>query len=457
MLKFTILLIFILTSFISLTQIRKFDPYHVLRNESVINIERTHHIDSLTYIIVARKEKATAPIYVQYIAIYDSESNEFEATELVNEKSSDYFKSSFEYIKTHSDIFRIRQNKNRNSLYLDKLENNTFIEPSQPFFSDDSLIYDLFPRFIQSKNAFYYIVYDDKNPEQAQCVVYEFDKSTQTLNNKTIIKTLPNQKEVEFRGTILLENNLTFYYKTLENNKLKYQFIQLKDKEIKKATFNDFPDNINTLYNSFIVTNSKVYFYKIFSLKEERNLGISIYDINMDDLAIEKIDDQTIPNETLILDYFTDVNNKKAKSYLKYEFKMKNLYLFDCLTDKNGDVYFFSMVTSRNQQYQLYHDILISKLSNDEIIWSQKVRRGAVYDSKAIVSDEPTPKSPYPIITNSEFEIELITEDWKLHFDSNGNYIPNSPIKFNNWKGNLPVKITIDKKTGKITRSVIQE
>lgn len=218
MAKHVFILVFIVTSFLSYGQMKKFDPYSALKNEKVSDIVRYSSIDSLNYIIVARKAKTSSPtspsIYVHYIARYDQPSNEFKATKLVNEKSTNYFRENNNYIKINSEIFRIRQNKNSSSLFLDKFENDNFTKSTQPFFTDDSLVYSLYPKFIKTENEFYFVVFDSENPNKTQCVIFEFDKSSLNLINKTVIKSFPNQKDVDYRQIFLINDGIGFYYKT---------------------------------------------------------------------------------------------------------------------------------------------------------------------------------------------------------------------------------------------------
>src|SRR5574343_45517 len=171
MAKHIFILVLILTSFLSNGQMKEFDPYFALKNKNIRDIVRYSSIDSLNYIIVARKAKTSSPTsliqYVQYIARYDQLSNEFKATKLENEESINYFQERNTYIKINSDIFRIRQNKNSSSLFLDKFENDNFTKSTQPFFTDDSLVYSLSPKFKKTENEFYFIVFDSENPNKA--------------------------------------------------------------------------------------------------------------------------------------------------------------------------------------------------------------------------------------------------------------------------------------------------
>lgn len=462
MAKHIFILVFILTSFLSNGQMKKFDPYRALKNKNIYDIVEYSSIDSLNYIIVARKAKTSSPtspiMYVQYIARYDQLTNEFKVTKLENEKSANYFRENNNYIKINSEIFRIRQNKNSSSLFLDKFENDNFTKSTQPFFSDDSLLYNLFPKFIKTENEFYFVVFDNENPNQTQCVIFEFDKSSLNLLNKTVIKSFPNQKDIEYRQIFLLNDEIGFYYKTFENGEFKYQIVHLRDQEIIKGEINQFNENESfILNNSLKKSKSNLYFYTLNLTKEEKILSVSISELSMDDLELVNVAEQVLSSETLILDYFPDLTNEHANTVTQSAYLRKNLFLFDMVPDKNGDVYFFTMSTIPSGSQTFYNDILITKLSNGEIEWTQKVRRGSLVDSNPTNLIEYSPKSPYPIINNTENEIELITLDCKPFFDSNGNYIPNLKNKIYINDGIIPVKISIDKKSGAITRSLIQE
>lgn len=462
MAKHIFILVFILTSFLSNGQMKKFDPYRALKNKNIYDIVEYSSIDSLNYIIVARKAKTSSPtspiMYVQYIARYDQLTNEFKVTKLENEKSANYFRENNNYIKINSEIFRIRQNKNSSSLFLDKFENDNFTKSTQPFFSDDSLVFNLFPKFIKTENEFYFVVFDNENPNQTQCVIFEFDKSSLNIVNKTVIKSFPNQKDIEYRQIFLLNDEIGFYYKTFENGEFKYQIVQLRDQEIIKGEINQFNENESFILNSSLKkSKSNLYFYTLNLTKEEKILSVSISELSMDDLEVVNVSEQVISSETLILDYFPDLTNEHANTVTQSAYLRKNLFLFDMVTDKNGDVYFFTMSTIPSGSQTFYNDILITKLSNGEIEWTQKVRRGSLVDSNPTNLIEYSPKSPYPIINNTENEIELITLDCKPFFDSNGNYIPNLKNKIYINDGIIPVKISIDKKSGAITRSLIQE
>lgn len=462
MAKHIFIIILILTSFLVNGQIKKFDPYRALKNKNIYDIVEYSSIDSLNYIIVARKAKTSSPtspiMYVQYIARYDQLTNEFKVTKLENEKSANYFRENNNYIKINSEIFRIRQNKNSSSLFLDKFENDNFTKSTQPFFSDDSLVYNLFPKFIKTENEFYFVVFDNENPNQTQCVIFEFDKSSLNIVNKTVIKSFPNQKDIEYRQIFLLNDEIGFYYKTFENGEFKYQIVQLRDQEIIKGEINQFNENESfILNNSLKKSKSNLYFYTLNLTKEEKILSVSISELSADDLEVVNVAEQVISSETLILDYFPDLTNEHANTVTQSAYLRKNLFLFDMVTDKNGDVYFFTMSTIPSGSQTFYNDILITKLSNGEIEWTQKVRRGSLVDSNPTNLIEYSPKSPYPIINNNENEMELITLDCKPFFDSNGNYIPNLKNKIYINDGIIPVKISIDKKSGAITRSLIQE
>lgn len=462
MAKHIFILVFILTSFLSNGQMKKFDPYRALKNENILDIVRYSSIDSLNYIIVARKAKTSSPtsliLYVQYIARYDQLSDEFKATKLENEESINYFQERNNYIKINSDIFRIRQNKNSSSLFLDKFENDNFTKSTQPFFTDDSLVYSLSPKFKKTENEFYFIVFDSENPNKAQCVIFEFDKSSLNLINKTVIKSFPNQKDIDYREFFSLNDEIGFYYKTLENGEFKYQIILVKDKEIIKGEINHLDENESfILHNTLEKSNSNLYFYTLNLTKKEKILSVSISELSMDDLEVVNVAEQVISSETLILDYFPDLTNDQANTVTQSAFLRKDLYLFDMVTDENGDVYFFAMATVASESQTFYNDMFVTKLSNGEIEWTQKVRRGSLVASNPTNLIEYSPKSPYPTINNNENEIELITLDCKPFFDSNGNYIPNLKNKNYINDGIIPVKISIDKKSGAITRSLIQE
>lgn len=462
MAKHIFILVLILTSFLSNGQMKEFDPYFALKNKNIRDIVYYSSIDSLNYIIVARKAKTSSPtsplIYVQYIARYDQLSNEFKATKLVNEKSMNYLRENNNYIKINSEIFRIRQNKNSSSLFLDKFENDNFTKSTQPFFTDDSLVYSLFPKFIKTENEFYFVVFDSENSNQTQCVIFEFDKTSLNLINKTVIKSFPNQKDIDYRQIFLLNDGIGFYYKTLENGEFKYQIVQLRDQEIIKGEINQFNENESFILNSTLINSkSNLYFYMLNLTREEKILSVSISELSMDDLEVVNVAEQVISSETLILDYFPDLTNDQANTVTQSAFLRKDLYLFDMVTDKNGDVYFFAMATVASESQTFYNDMFVTKLSNGAIEWTQKVRRGSLVDSNPTNLIEYSPKSPYPIINNTENEIELITLDCKPFFDINGNYIPNLKNKNYINDGIIPVKISIDKKSGAIKRSLIQE
>ncbi|GEM_PF-6533946 len=326
-----------------------------------LNIYEETYLDSVTNISVGYGDTVAFKNKALYLSVYSVENNSFVTKQLKTTKEN--IKDAFNaiYFKNKNDIYRIRSKKEGEEyLYFkEKLVNDDFEVSTQPFlrglfsdgFTNDIHIY-------KNKNNYCLNIfksYVGKNFTVATSVVINmFDKESFALKSKKIFN-FDEKDQVPLNSFLVSffddEYFLYYQYNSSSEKMMKLNVIY----SINLKDYNQISLNNTIKYKNEDVTPFKSYalirqngMYMLSTLKlnkKETELVNELYEINLNESKINLINQAAFPLSINFWRYY------------------KN---FSIITDKNNDLY---LINYSNR------DFLVTKFSNQKIIWSKLTER----------------------------------------------------------------------------------
>lgn len=384
------------------------------------------------------------------------DGKEFTFTRLDNSHMEIYKAEGASYVKHNDQVYRFRLDNSKEGalFYLDELKDSGFEKTEKPIFRASSENYGKYSHVVPgySKESFIFTSSDGGSEVYAEDVtgkqVYTIDEYDMTSSK------VKNHFKFDFDKK---EKFLLRSYDIIGNNFLS-SFIYLKDDLWNIRIFNYDGNSVkaielpvkNARYISsvnIINRNGSVILNTLYR-DSEFEWSTAIYSMDLTSNKATLLNELPISHEVIARDYGDD---GFAKSLLKRSFSPA-----DVVVDTNGDIY-ISHVAYRTEGELLYlhkisnwmisGDILITKISGDQVVWNQLVKRcmktGKVFRIK-------------PELLLSEDKLVFYDQECSDSFSAEGKYIAGNKMRIAGGKVKK-AKITIDKESSSITRELVNE
>ncbi|GEM_PF-6776499 len=428
MIKNLILLVILIQSFKSYSQ--KFDDNKFIKDYGITTIKHLNRIDSVTIIITADITENLLIKLVMYVAKYNVNNGQFLFDKLELSHQEIYNNYDASYVKKQDDIFRIRSENNgkESFYYFDKLENLKFKNVSTIFQGEKS-------------NGFNFYQLDDcyvlTSSIKSQLYYTNFEIHLLNFNDFTVISSkkysFTKKNKIFTINETKLKNNIVFDYLFFDENdkKIKIKIISNTSDQLNEITINSsefYPLTYLTLNNKTL----------IYSLNRDSYIG-KLYEFNSDNSGIKELDSKLIPLELMTKE------NEDSKE-LSYSQK-SSFWIDNILYENNNTVYILSYSTHYHSEVgRTYDDVIITKISENKIIWNQYINRGSrlskgqYYSDIQFIGDE--------LILNDIERSKLLNSmgDFQKNEKKGGNEYLVDFIK---------IQVYINKSTGKFQRKLL--
>ncbi|GEM_PF-3859927 len=343
--------------------------------------------------------------------------------------------------KIDGGTFRLRSEKIKKEMhyFLDKFENKKFIETSTSFYS--GLIadgYNDMPSFeIDSNVILMRNIIKEGNIQYVSKIKYTFFKR----NDFTFISTSQIDIPLEYCLSITsfnfdkIDSTSFITYKNFDKTKgkLVFNIIALENFKLHQIKIDSDKTNfINTV--SFFKNTNEIFSYVIFI--ENYVWTTAIYKLNSISNTFEFQNQMNINNVNLKKDF------KKDDDVIEKLSKLNFTTYYDIKDEKA--IYLISTSSTLTSQYgTLYDNLLITKISGNQIIWNQFIKRSSRNDHFLHFSSVVTLEN-----------LEITDKERDLFFDEKGRYIQGIDTyvllpKF------LDLKYIINKQTGEFQRKLL--
>lgn len=444
MLKFFILTLLFILPFCNYSQEennQERDAFFGEYNISKINKEII--IDDETFITSASvTEKGLVKMAV-FITNIDNENNTYK-TDKLDISHNEAYNLQDGFFKLKNVIYNIRAEKVKKEIfyYIDEIKNNKIIKSDNPFFKGFEK--DGYSAWIKkatttSKHLYISIDLSDYKHHPSTINILKFDiNNFQFLNKNSIL--LPTNKFVP---------QIQYFEKNFEDQYfLMYNYLDYTDKKEKIKIIHDDNNTLKEIIiesksNDYTLINQKNNLVLYTLTKNTNELSISLYEIDVKNSTYSEIKTQPISQKIIDKEYNKNSNQyeKKFKYYsLTNSIKVKK--------DIDNNIYIFSYLgTNFYYDYsgKYSNDIIITKISNENIEWNQFIRRS--------IRNELIDLFSTPFIKITDDNIILRDFENPKYLNSNGSFNINTEDErfFSNFS---EISITIDKLNGNFNRKL---